>query len=199
MRRRSPPIRLRKIGLVLAAALLTLALGIVPATADRGVAGSWTVLIPDAFPNFIFTWRIAADGSYDEDGRESATGRPIQPTLHGRWSVEGERLILRQTDISYVFDGILSGMSYAGLLYLEGRPVSRFCAVKGETAPKRCSAGEKNAPLISDARGNATHGVLDDVVVDLEPCVSKEARERRLGNRRFRRFPDVAKTVQGTM
>jgi hypothetical protein len=131
---------------------LALALGIVPAAAaDRGVAGSWTVLIPDAFPQFIYTWRIAADGSYDEDGRESTTGRRIQETLHGRWSVEGEKLILRQIGISYVFDGTLSGASYAGNLYLAGRPVSRFCAAKGETAPKRCSTGEKNAPLISDA------------------------------------------------
>jgi hypothetical protein len=148
MRHRSSPIRLRKIGLVLAAALLALAIGMVPAAAgNRGVAGSWTVLIPDAFPKFIFTWRVAADGSYDEDGRDSATGRPIQPTFHGRWTLEGERLILRQTEYNYVFDGTLSGTSYAGNLYLEGRLVSRFCAAKGETAPKRCS----NAPLISEA------------------------------------------------
>src|SRR5262245_53308445 len=126
---------------VILLAWLAMALGIgSAAAADRGVAGIWTVLIPDAFPGFIFTWRIAADGSYDEDGRESATGRPIQPTLHGSWSTEDDRLILRQADISYVFDGTLSGVSYAGDLYLEGRPVSRFCAAKGETAPQRCQA-----------------------------------------------------------
>jgi hypothetical protein len=105
------------------------------------------VLIPEAFPDFIFTWQIIADGSYDEDGHDSATKRSIQPTFHGRWALEGERLILRQTAYNYVFDGTLSGTSYAGSLYYEGRLVSRFCAAKGETAPKRCSS----APLISDA------------------------------------------------
>ena len=148
MRHLSSPIRPRKIGLVLAAALLALAIGMVPAAAgNRGVAGSWTVLIPDAFPDVIYTWRIAADGSYAEDGRDSATGRPIQPTFHGRWTLEGERLILRQTEYDYVFDGTLSGTSYGGSLYYEGRLVSRFCAAKGEAAPIRCS----NAPLISEA------------------------------------------------
>ncbi|MGH6642961.1 hypothetical protein [Hypericibacter sp.] len=148
MQHRLFPIRFRKISLGLAAALLALAIGMAPAAADNGgVAGSWTVLIPDAFPNFIFTWRVAADGRYDEDGRDSATGRPIQPTFHGRWTLEGESLILRQAEYDYVFDGTLSGTSYAGDLYLEGVLVSRFCAAKGETAPKRCW----NAPLISDA------------------------------------------------
>jgi hypothetical protein len=148
MRHRSSPIRLRKIGLGLAAAWLALAIGMVPAAADNhGVDGIWTVLIPDAFPRFIFTWRIAADGSYAEDGRNSATDRPIQPTFHGRWTLEDERLVLRQTEYNYVFEGTLSGTSYAGNLYLEGVLVSRFCAAKGEAAPKRCW----NAPLISDA------------------------------------------------
>src|SRR5258708_5712780 len=106
---------------------LALALGIAPAAAaEGGVAGSWTVLIPDAFPNFMFTWRIAADGNYDEDGRDSVTGRPIQQTFHGRWTLEGERLVLRQTEYNYVFDGTLSGTSYAGNLYFEARLVSRF-------------------------------------------------------------------------
>jgi hypothetical protein len=153
MRRRPFPIRLRKIGLVLTAALLALALEMATAAAaDRGIAGSWTVLIPDAFPDFTFTWRIAADGSYDEDGHESATGKSIQPTFHGRWTLDGEGLILRQIEYSYVFDGTLSGTSYAGLLYFEGQLVSRFCAAKGETAPERCSTRENGAPLISDAR-----------------------------------------------
>ena len=148
MRHCSPPVRLRQIGLALTAAWLALAIAMVPAAADNlGVAGIWTVLIPDAFPKFIFTWRIAADGSYDEDGRNSATERRIQPTFHGRWTLEGERLVLRQTEYNYVFDGTLSGTSYAGDLYLEGVLVSRFCAAKGETAPKRCW----QAPLISDA------------------------------------------------
>jgi hypothetical protein len=127
---------------------LALPLGIAPAaTADQGIAGKWRVLIPQAFPGFIFTWEIIADGNYEEEGRDTATERPIQPTFHGRWTLEGERLILRQTEYNYVFDGTLSETSYAGDLSFEGQVVSRFCAIKGETAPKRCS----NAPLISDA------------------------------------------------
>ena len=59
---------------------LALALGIGSAAAvDDGVTGTWTVLIPDAFPTYVFTWRIAAGGGYDEDGREGATGTSQSP------------------------------------------------------------------------------------------------------------------------
>jgi hypothetical protein len=136
---------------------LALALGIGSAAAvEDGVVGTWTVLIPDAFPLYTFTWRVAAGGSYDEDGRESATGQPVQRTLHGRWSVQGDRLVLRQTGISYVFDGTLSEARYAGTLYSGDRAVSRFCAAKGEIAPKDCSTDEKGKPLTSETGPIAT-------------------------------------------
>src|SRR5262245_16306341 len=68
-------------------------------------AGVWTVVIPDAFPRYIYTWHLNADGSYLEDGRDAATGRPIQSTLHGRWSSDGAQMILRQDNLPYLFDG----------------------------------------------------------------------------------------------
>ena len=42
--------------------------------ADDGEAGAvWTAIIPDAFPNYIYTWHIKGDGSYRE-GRKSVLG-----------------------------------------------------------------------------------------------------------------------------
>jgi hypothetical protein len=98
----------------------------------------WTVTIPEGFPGKLYTWRIKPDGTYDEDGRDALTGRPIQQTLSGRWTVEGGRMILRQSSIPFVFDGLVVGDRYSGTLYLRERRVSRFCAAKGETAPPRC-------------------------------------------------------------
>jgi hypothetical protein len=109
----------------------------------------WTAIIPDGFPRNVFTWRLRPDGAYEEDGRDALTGKSIQPTLSGRWTVEGARMILLQDDIPYVFDGVVVGDHYSGTLYLRGRKVSRFCAVKGEAMPQPCevedhaSAGER--------------------------------------------------------
>ena len=102
----------------------------------------WTAIIPDAFPSYVYTWRMKSDGTYREDGRDAATGTPIQSTLSGRWNSEGPRMVLRQQDLPYVFDGVVLGSLYTGTLYLNGRPVSRFCAAKGDEAPKRCDAGQ---------------------------------------------------------
>jgi hypothetical protein len=122
---------------------LALAFGLDPALAEEnGIVGTWTVVIPSAFPGYVYTWRVAASGTYLEDGRDGTTGQRIQPTLRGKWMATGERLILRQTGISYVFDGALSGGNYAGTLFLDGRPVSRFCAAKGRRAPPSCSAAD---------------------------------------------------------
>ncbi len=36
----------------------------------------WTAIIPDAFPHYVYTWRMSPDGSYREDGRmPQAAGR----------------------------------------------------------------------------------------------------------------------------
>ena len=98
----------------------------------------WTAIIPDAFPRYIYTWRMTGDGSYREDGRDAATGTPIQSTLSGHWNEDGPRMVLRQQGLPYVFDGLVLGGLYAGTLYFDGRAVSRFCAAKGDEPPKRC-------------------------------------------------------------
>ena len=102
----------------------------------------WTAIIPDAFPSYIYTWRMSGDGTYREDGRDASTGMPIQSTLSGRWNSEGPRMVLRQQDQTFVFDGVVLGGLYRGNLYFNGRPVSRFCAAKGDEAPTRCDAGQ---------------------------------------------------------
>jgi hypothetical protein len=98
----------------------------------------WTAIIPDAFPRYIYTWRVNADGTYREDGRDATTGAAIQATLSGRWSVDGPRMILRQQGLPYVFDGVVLGGLYTGTLYMDGRAISGFCAAKGEHAPDNC-------------------------------------------------------------
>jgi hypothetical protein len=104
--------------------------------ADDGEAGAvWTAVIPDAFPNSIYTWRMKGDGSYREDGHDATSGRPIQSTLSGRWTREGPHMVLRQDDMPYVFDGVVIGNLYAGTLYFGGHARSRFCAARGEVSP----------------------------------------------------------------
>jgi len=100
-----------------------------------------TAIIPDAFPRYVYTWRLKADGTYREDGRDASTGTPIQRTLSGGWSREGTRMILRQEDQPFVFEGAVLGNLYAGTLYFGGRAASRFCAVRGEQPPTRCDSG----------------------------------------------------------
>lgn len=101
----------------------------------------WTAIIPDAFPRFVYTWRMGPDGTYREDGRDGRTGTAIQATLSGHWSVDGAHMVLRQQDLPYVFDGVVLGGLYSGTLYFNGRAISRFCAAKGDAAPDHCSAG----------------------------------------------------------
>jgi hypothetical protein len=107
---------------------------------DGGSATTtWTAIIPDGFPGFIYTWHMKDDGSYREDGRDETKGAPIQPTLSGHWSREGSRMLLKQDDQPFVFDGVVLGGLYTGTLYLHGRSYSRFCAARGEVAPERCN------------------------------------------------------------
>ena len=99
---------------------------------------TWTAIIPDGFPGFIYTWHMTDDGTYHEDGRDETKGTPIQPTLSGHWSRDGSRMLLQQDGQPFVFDGVVLGGLYNGTLYLGGRSYSRFCAAKGDVAPKRC-------------------------------------------------------------
>jgi len=105
------------------------------------IAGTWTAIIPDAFPDYVYTWTLNEDGTYAEDGHDARTGTPIQKTLTGRWSMEGTRLILRQDNVSFVFDGTLAGNQYWGRLYLDGRDLSQFCGARGSDAPEHCKNG----------------------------------------------------------
>jgi hypothetical protein len=117
--------------------------------ADDGEAGAvWTAIIPDAFPDYVYTWHMKGDGSYREDGRDAARGKPIQPTLSGHWNREGPHMVLRQDDQPYLFDGVVLGNLYAGTLYFGGSARSRFCAARGEAPPEHCAA----APSVADAR-----------------------------------------------
>ena len=122
---------------------LLAALFLLPAQAGDKVpasdfTGAWTVIIPEAFPGFVYAWQINADGTYQEEGWDRETGNPIQETLSGRWSANGKTITLSQEGIPYVFEGSRTGRSLAGTLYLNGKNVSRFCASKGDTPPDRC-------------------------------------------------------------
>jgi hypothetical protein len=109
--------------------------------ADDGEAGAvWTAIIPDAFPNYVYTWHMNGDGSYREDGRDATKGLPIQPTLSGHWTREGPRMLLRQDGQPFVFDGMVLGNLYSGTLYFGGNARSRFCAARGQTPPDHCPA-----------------------------------------------------------
>ena len=102
-----------------------------------GADAIWTAVITRGFPDDVFTWHLQADGSYREDGRD-AKGASIQPTLSGHWTVSSHRMVLRQEGIAYVFDGEIAGADYRGVLYFNGAPVARFCALKGDKPPPDC-------------------------------------------------------------
>jgi hypothetical protein len=116
--------------------------------AESDQAGAiWTAIIPDAYPRHVYTWHLSADGSYREDGRDRATGVPIQLTLSGHWQRNDSRMLLRQDDQSFVFDGAVLGHVYIGTLYFRQRAISRFCAAEGDRPPSRCDT----APVASSA------------------------------------------------
>jgi hypothetical protein len=69
-------------------------------------------------------------------------------SLSVRWSREGSRMLLKQDDQPFVFDGVVLGDLYTGTLYFHGRAYSRFCAAKGETAPKRCNTSPDVAMVV---------------------------------------------------
>ena len=115
---------------------LPMGVGAMPACAQETV---WTTIIPKVFPGTVYTWHLRPDGSYSEDGRDTATGKAIQPRLSGHWRVTGRHLVLKQDGVGYVFDGSLIGDEYLGVLYLDGKRFARFCAIKGGAPPQACA------------------------------------------------------------
>jgi hypothetical protein len=122
----------------MAARTLILLFGMLTAAPAPTADTIWTAIIARGFPGEVFTWHLQADGSYREDGRDGATGASLQPRLTGRWKVSGTHMVLRQEGINYVFDGMIGGDSYRGILYLDGKPFARFCAVRGTNPPPDC-------------------------------------------------------------
>lgn len=118
--------------------LLIVVLGAFCVSPARAADALWTAIIARGFPDDVFTWRLQPDGRYLEDGNNKVTGAPIQPTLSGHWRVSGNHMVLRQERIGYVFDGEIAGDLYQGLLYLDGKVFSRFCAAKGKKPPRDC-------------------------------------------------------------
>jgi hypothetical protein len=100
--------------------------------------GVWVVTIPRAFPGQVFTWNVAADGTYREDARAARNGARMQNTVSGKWNLTGVHLVFRQDDEGYVFDGTVAGGCYIGRLSLEGKDISSF------TARKRGSSGTRS-------------------------------------------------------
>jgi hypothetical protein len=130
-----------------------------PASTENADDTLWTVVIPEAFPHDLYTWHLRSDGSYREDGRDALSGNAVQPTLSGRWSAEGVRMVLRQDGLAYVFDGVVEGDTYAGMLYLSDRAISRFCAAKGLKAPD-CNAAAKVAMSSTGQLSRASYRFL---------------------------------------
>lgn len=106
-----------------------------PAGAHEAV---WTAVIPQGFPDNIYTWRLKPDGSYAEAGRDRRTGMAVQPTLSGHWRMTGRHMVLHQDGIDYVFDGEIMGDEYLGTVYLDAKRFSRFCAARGTAPPRTC-------------------------------------------------------------
>ena len=107
------------------------------APADE-LAGEWTILIPDAFPGMVFSWKVSQDGTYQEDARRAVSGRRAQPTMSGRWSLEDRHLVMTQDSQGFVFEGDVAGKYFSGSLFLKGVPGSHFCALKGSEIPGTC-------------------------------------------------------------
>ena len=130
------PVLLAFLGLIAAVPL-----GPAPAQAQavaQVAEGVWLVTIPGAFPGQVFTWNVAADGTYREDARNARNGARMQNTVSGKWSLTGVHLVFRQDDEGYVFDGTIAGGCYIGRLSLEGKDISSF------TARKRGSSGTRS-------------------------------------------------------
>jgi hypothetical protein len=110
-----------------------------PAAAQvRAKTETWTAIIYDAFQGYAYTWRLSADGTYAEDGKDIAEGFAIQETQTGTWTRTGKRLVLTQDTNGFVFDGRVRGEIYSGSFFEHGSFLSKFCAWKGTEIPAGC-------------------------------------------------------------
>lgn len=101
-----------------------------------GIAGQWTVTIPQAFPLHVFNWIVAPDGTYQEDGRNALNGR--RTLVAGNWTLQGVHVVMRQSNEDFVFDGTLAGGCYIGRLFHNGKNISSFTARKRGAAVRNC-------------------------------------------------------------
>lgn len=122
-------------------ALLLVLLAACPPGAAAQPADTWSVIIPEAFPNVVYTWRFNANGTYQESASNAVTGESVQETFYGHWTLKGARMLVQQDDSDYVFDGAGLGNSYNGSLMEAGKKISRFCGRKGKEPPETCDAG----------------------------------------------------------
>lgn len=120
--------------------VLALAFGSTPA-AGQPRAEVWTAIIHDAFGNIVYTWRLKANGTYEEDGVYIDTKEAAQATLTGRWTRERRRMVLKQDSFGFLFDGTVDGEQYYGTLFQYDQKVSNFCAWKGTEVPVGCDDG----------------------------------------------------------
>jgi hypothetical protein len=137
------PFLLAFLGLIAAVPMgSSLVFGPAQAQGSALAEGVWVVTIPAAFPGQVFTWNVAADGTYREDARAARNGARMQNTVSGKWNLTGVHLVFRQDDEGYVFDGTVAGGCYIGRLSLEGKDISSFTARKrGSSGTRSCDGG----------------------------------------------------------
>lgn len=107
-----------------------------PPAPALGVTGTWTVVIPQAFPLHVFTWQVADDGTYQEDGRNAINTRRTQ--VFGRWTLQGVHVVMTQNTEGFVFDGTVSGGCFIGRMMHDGKNISSFTARKRGSTVRNC-------------------------------------------------------------
>ncbi len=129
---------LTALALVFAAGMLAAA----PSTAQDapqaiGITGTWSVVIPQAFPLHVFTWQVANDGTYQEDGRSALTAQRTQ--VFGRWTLQGVHVVMTQNTEGFVFDGTVSGGCFIGRMTHNGKNISSFTARRRGSTVRDCN------------------------------------------------------------
>ncbi len=128
---------LTRLALILAVSILAAAPGMAQEQPERlDMSGMWTVTILQAFPLHVFSWTVAADGTYQESGRNAFNAQRTQ--VSGRWSLQGVHVVMTQNNEGFVFDGTLSGGCFIGRLFQDGKNISSFTARKRGSNVRFC-------------------------------------------------------------